>query len=96
MAEQPQQNQSNNNFAESRLTLINRNNLAITGVEKVLGANETCVHLIVSSDKMCIEGANLHVSKLDVEQGIIVLEGVVNSIKYSMGKKQNLFRKMFK
>ena len=94
MAEE--QKQQPISFAESKLTLINRNNLAISGVEKVIGANETCVHLVVSGDNMCVEGVNLHVSKLDVEQGVIVLDGVVSSIRYSNGKKQNLFKKMFK
>ena len=94
MAEEQKQN--NNNFLESRLTLINRNNLALTGVEKVIGANETCVHLVVSGDKMCIEGNMLHVSKLDIEQGVIVLDGTINTIKYSTGKKQPLFKRMFK
>ncbi len=93
MAEEQKQQ---SNFLESRLTLINRNNLALTGIEKVIGANENCVHLVVSGDKMCIEGSLLHVSKLDVEQGVIVLDGVVNTIKYSTGKKQPLFKRMFK
>jgi len=94
MAEE-QKEQQRQKFAESRLTLINRNNLALTGVEKVIGANENCVHLIVSGDRVCIEGNDLHVSKLDVEQGVIVLDGVVNTIKYGQHKTP-LLKRMFK
>ncbi len=95
MAEE-QTSQPKPTFQESRLTLINRTNLALTGVEKVLGANETHVNLVASGNRVCIEGSNLHVSKLDVEQGVIVLDGVVNNIKYGEAKKQPLLKRMFK
>ena len=93
MAEE--QREQNPSFNESKLTLVNRNNLALTGVERVIGANENCVHLVVAGDGVCIEGAGLHVSKLDVDQGVIVLDGTVNTIKYT-GKKQNFLKRMFK
>lgn len=94
MAEE--QKEQKTTFNESRLTLINRTNLAITGVEKVIGANENCVQLIVSGSTLCIEGNNLHVSKLDVEQGVIVLDGTINGMKYGTGKKAPFLKRMFK
>ena len=83
-------------FAESKVTLINRNNLAITGVEKVISATNGIVNLMVASSPMCIEGTNLYVAKLDVDQGIIVLEGLVKSINYGNPKKAPIFKRMFK
>ncbi len=83
-------------FAESKVTLINRNNLAITGVEKVVSANNGIVNLIVAGSNMCIEGNNLYVAKLDVDQGVIVLEGLVNAVRYGSPRKAPLFKRMFK
>ena len=83
------------NFSESKVTLINRSNLAITGVEKVVSANSEVVNLIVSGSQMCIEGENLYVAKLDIDQGIVVLEGMISAIKYGT-KKQPVFKRMFK
>lgn len=95
MAEEQKEQQKPNTFSESRLTLINRSNLALSGVEKVIGANENCVHLVVSGDSLSIEGTALHVSKLDVEQGLIVLDGTINTIKYGQ-RKTPFLKRMFK
>ncbi len=83
-------------FSESKVTLINRANLAITGVEKVVSANNNVVNLVVSGSQMCVDGENLYVAKLDIDQGIIVLEGTINGIKYGQSKKQPVFKRMFK
>ena len=83
-------------FSESKVTLINRANLAVTGVEKVVSATNNVVNLIVSGSPMCVEGTNLYVAKLDIDQGIIVVEGTVNAIKYGSQKKGPLFKRILK
>lgn len=83
-------------FAESKVTMINRNNLAITGVERVVSSTSSLVNLKVTGTPMCVEGTNLSVAKLDVDQGVIVLEGTVNSIHYGQGKKAPIFKRIFK
>ena len=84
------------NFSESKVTLINRANLAVTGVEKVVSATNSVVNLVVSGSPMCVEGLNLYVAKLDIDQGIIVIEGAVNAIKYGAQKKGPLFKRILK
>lgn len=88
--------QERRTFSESKVTLINRNNLAITGVEKVVSANSTLVNLVVAGSSMCVDGTNLYVAKLDVDQGVIVLEGTINAIKYGSPKKAPFIKRMFK
>lgn len=90
------ENNEKRTFSESKVTLINRQNLAITGVEKVVSANSEVVNLLVSGSKMCIEGQNLYVAKLDIDQGIVVLEGLVDGIKYGSPKKAPILKRMFK
>ena len=83
-------------FSESKVTLINRANLAVTGVEKVVSATNNVVNLIVSGSPTCVEGTNLYVAKLDIDQGIIVVEGTVNAIKYGSQKNGPLFKRILK
>lgn len=83
-------------YNESKVTMLNRTNLAITGVERVVSSTNTLVNLKVAGSSMCVEGSNLYVAKLDVDQGVIVLEGQVNAIRYGQSKKAPIFKRIFK
>ena len=84
-------------FSESQVTLLNRNNLTITGVEKVYETNENKVQLKVSNSNLIICGEGLNIARLDVESGIVRVDGFINELKYSSGdNKGNFFKKIFK
>ena len=84
-------------FTESQLTLINRNKLTITGVEKVYETNESKVQLKVTNSNLIISGEGLNIARLDVESGVVQVDGVVNELKYLSGdNKGNFFKKIFK
>lgn len=82
-------------FTESMITLQNRKCLSLTGVEKVLSSNENQICLIVCSNSLTINGSELSVQKLDVENGMVKIEGTINSIKYDE-KKENFLKRIFK
>jgi len=82
---------------EHKLTLINRENLSITGLESVVSVNADMLVLKLSGEMLSITGTELHITKLDVEQGMIELEGIVDSIKYSTSQqKLSLLKRLFK
>lgn len=84
-------------FSTSKLILDNRTALNITGVEKVIGANESRIQLQVSGSGLTVSGKDLHVSKLDVEQGFIEINGVISELKYSgSAGGGSLLKKIFK
>lgn len=84
-------------FSESQLTLVNRSNLTLTGVEKVFETNENKVQVRVSGSNLLINGEGLNIARLDVETGVIQINGLVNELKYTTGEtKTNLFKKIFK
>ncbi len=83
-----------NTPVNSRVVLDNRNKFSVTGVTKVISVSEQNIVAEVGKTRMYIAGSVLHVSKLDVDAGIIEGDGWVDSIKYN--KKENLFTKMFK
>lgn len=78
-----------------KLICDNRNLLEITGVEKVESTNENQVVLLISSSPVLITGKGLHVKKLDVQTGIVEIEGTIDGIKYQAEKK-NFFKRIFK
>lgn len=82
---------------ENKLTLINQTNLTITGIKKAIVISETALALELDSTSLQISGSSMEVKKLDVESGILEVEGKINLIKYvGVKEKINLFKRIFK
>ena len=60
----------------------------ISGVEEVESFDEGSVVLHTSCGEMTIEGGGLHVGTLDMERGIVAVDGKVNGIYYNDGAPQ--------
>ena len=82
------------------LTLENRERLGITGVEKVDSFNDELVILATNKGKLTIKGINLSISKLNVEEGKLTVNGMINSLLFSENTAQKdkvgLVKKIFK
>ena len=81
---------------DQTLTLINRKDLMITGVEKVVSIKPDLVQLKSSAGDIVINGQNIEVTKLDLEQRILNLTGKFDNIKYIENSKTPLLKKIFK
>jgi len=88
--------ESGRTFDHSDLTLKDREKLMVSGLEKAYELNETRLLLKASGSNLLITGENLNVTRLDVEAGVIEVEGKVCDIRYSSGEKTNFFKKIFK
>ena len=73
---------------ENILRLVNRNDLSITGVEKVISFSPNEVNLLALDCEMKILGRELQTVKLDEENGDLVISGVIESIKWSDKKEK--------
>ncbi|MHC1685529.1 MAG: sporulation protein YabP [Clostridiaceae bacterium] len=82
----------------SNATLEDRKRLVITGVIEVVRFNEEQINLNTSLGAVVIRGENLKMNKLDVQNGDVMVTGLINSIVYSGGKKDNesIIAKLFK
>lgn len=82
------------------LTLENRERLGITGVEKVENFNDESVILATNKGKLSIKGKNMSISKLNVEEGKIFVNGKIDSLLYSENsaekEKVGLIKKIFR
>ncbi len=82
------------------LLLENKEVLNVTGVENVDNFNDEAVVLITNKGKLTIKGEKLNINKLNVEEGKLIVKGVINSLVYSdydgQREKVSLVKKLFK
>ena len=82
------------------LILKERSQLSITQVKDVDTFDERKIILLTDDDVIEIEGEDLHIQKLDVISGDLVIEGEIISILYSgknYGEKnKGFFKKLLK
>lgn len=83
---------------EHNISLKERSSLVISGVDHIYSFNENRVEVRTSAGEMVIEGENLDMSKLSIDENVISIEGTIDSIAYSKPKKpqESFFKKVFK
>jgi sporulation protein YabP len=84
----------NSNKIEESLTLDNRKSIKLSGIIEVTNSSENTICAKLKETTVTIIGTNIHITKLDINCGILEANGEFNSIKY--GKSANIFRKIFK
>jgi sporulation protein YabP len=82
------------------LLLENKELLNVTGVENVDNFNDETVVLLTNKGKLTIKGEKLNISKLNVDEGRLIVKGVINSLVFSehegQKEKVSLVKKLFK
>ena len=78
------------------IALTDRKKLCITGVEDVDCFNEQIAVLQTPLGTLTITGAGLNVSQLSLEEGRVSLEGEVDAMEYTGGRKKRGLGRLFK
>jgi len=82
------------------LLLENKEVLNVTGVEGVDNFNDEMVVLLTNKGKLTIKGQKLNISKLNVDEGKLIVKGDINVLIYSDddGKREKVsfVKKLFK
>ena len=83
---------------EHNLTLKERSSLTISGIEHIYSFNDKKIELRTSLGEMVIEGENLDMGKLSIDESVITIEGTINSIVYSKQRKpqESFIKRIFK
>ena len=76
----------------------NREVLSITGVKDAASFNEDEVILITDGGGLSVAGVGLHITKLDLDDGHVVIEGQISAIEYDdvPAAKTGLFTRIFR
>lgn len=85
---------------KSKIILENRKKLILTGVEEVISFDDEKILLNTNLGFLTIKGSDLKMNKLDVQNGDVVVTGIIDSIVYS-GKtlkkeKENIISRLFR
>jgi len=78
------------------LMLDNRGLLSMTGVEDVSGFDESAVMVRIADGALVIKGEGLHISKLSLDSGDVVIDGRINAMQYLGAGTKNLRSRLFK
>ena len=80
------------------LILEDRRALSVSGVADIDSFDEICVNLLTDMGQLSVKGSDLHINKLSVETGELIIEGDIHSLIYSddMPKGTSLFSRIFR
>ena len=83
---------------EHNIMLKDRSSLYVSGIEHIYSFNDKKVELRTSAGEMVIEGENLDMGKLNLDESVISVEGTINAIIYSKSRKpqESLIKRLFK
>ena len=93
------QEAKNSNKFSNNLTLENRKFLILSGVTEVDNFDDKSIDATTEIGKLCIQGENLNIKKLNLELGDLEVEGKISGLNYSDKKdsfSEGFFSKLFK
>lgn len=81
-----------------KLTMENREKLYLCGIEDVESFDENEIQVYTSEGLLSIKGSELHINKLNTQDGELMVEGNVDSLIYSNTEinRGGFFTKLFR
>jgi len=89
-------------MADHTIKLINRKNMELTGVNNVNTFDEQLILLETGMGLISISGQDLHITRLNLDEGKVDLEGSINSVEYKAqgadvkSKGKNILNRLLK
>lgn len=77
------------------MTVEGRTKASLTGVEKVVNSADTFINLITSEGGLNISGREFKIERFNIDDGTLVLAGVIDAVKYTAAKAP-LLKRIFK
>ena len=80
------------------LSIEGREKLTVTAVTDVKSFNEEAVLIMLKKGGLMVKGQRLHIQKLDLTEGKVIIDGFVNSMVYTDKKDKedkSLIKKIF-
>lgn len=71
------------NETQHTLTLTDRSELSLTGINDVDAFNEQEITAICETGELIIKGELLHIEELSLESGIMTVKGKITSLEYN-------------
>ena len=84
---------------DHNLNLNYREKLSITGVMEIINFDEKCINIKTVCGELSIDGENIRINVLNVENGKLEITGKINGINYVdiyESDRKSLLSKIFK
>lgn len=81
------------------LNMEERERVRISGVMEVLSFDEDGIMMETTCGLLLLKGAGMHIGKLDLEAGDVVVDGSIDSMTYSDGtlaEKHSILGRLFR
>lgn len=79
------------------VNIENRERISITGILRVDTFDEGEVTARLDSSGISVYGQGLHISRLDLDNGILIIDGFISGVEYSdPDNKGGFFSRLFK
>ena len=83
-----------------RVSLDERENITVTGVTELISFDEESIVCDTQMGVMVIHGSQMHITRLDLESGIVEAKGSMDSIEYTQmsmfDQKGGLLKRIFR
>ena len=85
-------------FKSQNIIIEDRLKMTVTGVEQVENFNDNTITLMTVNGGMTIKGEGLNISKLNLDDGNVKIDGKVNGVVYTSrdATPKNIMGKLFK
>ncbi len=85
-------------FRNQNIVLEDREKMTITGVEQVESYNDNTIILTTVKGGITIKGEGLNISKLNLDEGSVKIDGKINGVNYMTKEAapKNIIGKIFK
>ena len=77
---------------EYKISMINRKNVIIEGVENVETFDDEEIIMETNMGLLLLKGQNLHIVQLNLEEGTMIVEGYCKSLDYTDDKSAKGFK----
>lgn len=79
------------------VAIDNRKKIMLTGIIEVVSSTDKTVITKTQTNLININGENLRIGKLSLEENILIVEGIINEFKYIIkDKSKNFFKRLVK
>ena len=80
-----------------KVIIDGRDRVTVSAVNDVDSFNENEIIFLTSQGMMTITGEDLHITRLDLDEGMLVIDGTIDSIDYSDHEEERMNgKKLFK
>lgn len=84
------------NETQHTLTLTDRSELSLTGINDVDAFNEQEIIAVCETGELVIKGELLHIEELSLESGIMTVKGKITSLSYNEKfTKSSVLKRLF-